>query len=472
MKRLVLYFVVLATVLYLAKAVAPLIIVGVVGLVLLAWKRPDAVGRFAARPELARLPARMRVTPMRFAGTVAFSAFVLVALMAPVGPTGREPAVSPTPRPVAAATVTPDPTREATPEPTEAATPRPTVAPPSILPQSVVIERSNDQRDALQITHFVLGPGTDQLEVGLRALPETAVLLRWSPDGRRMSYFEETPEGTAEGFLAIELTSLYLAEADGSNPVQVAPPRPTNQYGAPGWWYGAVWSPSSTMVALAWSTGSCLGSPTCNIPESGIDVFDASGRLVGSMRTPDSPNTIPQWSPDSRQIGWLTGRCELNECYNDAFRYRSVQGSEAVSSVPLPPWSEATWSTTNRLLVVASSTHWATVERVYSMALAGGDEQDATWNASDAGRPIWSPDGRYIAASGTADGRLTIRNAQTGAEVGQVPTGVDVALWSPGSDRLILHGGGNPYAMYVVNADGTELLSLGDAQDVAWMPAR
>lgn len=146
------------------------------------------------------------------------------------------------------------------------------------------------------------------------------------------------------------------------------------------------------MVALAWSTGSCPDSPTCNIPESGIDVFDASGRLVSSMGTPDSPITIPQWSPDSRQIGWLSGRCELNECYNDAFRYRSVQGSEAVSSVPLPPWSEATWSTTNRLLVVASSTHWATVERVYSMALAGGDEQDATWNASDARRPIWSPD--------------------------------------------------------------------------------
>lgn len=168
MKRLVLYLVVLGTVLYLAKAVAPLIIVGVAGLVLLAWKRPDAVGRFAARPELARVPVRMRATPMRFAGTVAFSAFVLVALMAPVGTTGREPAVSPTPRPVAAAKATPKPTRQPTPEPTEAATPRPTRAPtPSPEPTPVFGEVPTGPTETGTVVNVVDGDTIDVLVDGV-----------------------------------------------------------------------------------------------------------------------------------------------------------------------------------------------------------------------------------------------------------------------------------------------------------------
>ena len=73
MKRIVLYLVVLGVLLYVVKAVAPLLMVGVIGLMLLAWKRPEMVGRLAERPQVARLPASMRATPMRFAGTIGFA---------------------------------------------------------------------------------------------------------------------------------------------------------------------------------------------------------------------------------------------------------------------------------------------------------------------------------------------------------------------------------------------------------------
>ena len=172
MKRLILSLVVLGTVLYLAKAVAPLIILGVIGLVILAWTRPDAVGRLVARPELARLPAGMRATPMRFAGTVAFSAFVLVALMAPVGATGREPADAVPP--VAAATATPEPTREPTPEPTPspeptvAPTPRPTVAPtPSPEPTPVFGEEPTGPTETGTVVKVVDGDTIDVVVDGV-----------------------------------------------------------------------------------------------------------------------------------------------------------------------------------------------------------------------------------------------------------------------------------------------------------------
>lgn len=131
MKRIVLYLVVLGALLYIVNAIAPLVVLGVMGLVLLAWKRPETIGRLADRPQMARVPASMRATPMRFAGTVGFAAFVLVGLSMPLGAIGRAVDAPPTPRPIAVATSAPtaQPTEEPTAEPTERPTRRPTPTP-------------------------------------------------------------------------------------------------------------------------------------------------------------------------------------------------------------------------------------------------------------------------------------------------------------------------------------------------------
>src|SRR5688572_17568433 len=134
MKRIVLYLVVLGVLLYVVKAIAPLLMVGVVGLVLLAWKRPEMVGRLADRPQVARRPASMRATPMRFAGTIGFAAFLLVGLTLPLGAAADTPEPSATARPAVAA-ATEEPTAELTPtvEPTERPTRRPTPTPEPTL---------------------------------------------------------------------------------------------------------------------------------------------------------------------------------------------------------------------------------------------------------------------------------------------------------------------------------------------------
>jgi micrococcal nuclease len=131
MKRIGLYLVVLGVLLYVVKAIAPLIIVGVIGLVLLAWKRPETVGRLTDRPHLARMPSFARATPMRFAGTVGFAAFVLIGLSMPIGASGRSTDSSPAARPVARETpqLTEQPTQEPTEEPTASPTERPTRRP-------------------------------------------------------------------------------------------------------------------------------------------------------------------------------------------------------------------------------------------------------------------------------------------------------------------------------------------------------
>jgi Tol biopolymer transport system component len=343
-----------------------------------------------------------------------------------------------------------------------------------------VLEQSDVQLDALEITHLGLAPGTGQPVPVLSTLPANAVMLRWSPDGNRMTYFTLVPTGTRGGLdhhPVARLSGLYLANGDGSNPVEVAAPRSLNLYGGPGLGNGARWSPDGTLVAISWY-GDLCGLPNC-IPDSGTDVFDASGRLVVAVTIPNNDGQFNEgqfleWSPDSQRIGWASGRCEGDDCFLDAFNHRSVRGSEAVTTVALPPWSGVIWSTTNRLLVVTWTQQYASVQRVYSMALDGSDEQEITWD-DGVGEPLWSPDGRWIAASRPSDGRLTIRDVEAGDEVVvTVPTGLDLFRWSPTGEQLILSGGAlnSSYALYVVNVDGTGFRSLGDAQDVTWRPAR
>jgi micrococcal nuclease len=169
-----------------------LIIVGVAGLLLLSWKRPETVGRFAARPELARLPQRLRSTPMRFAGSVAFGALILVGVMAPVGAAGRERGTAPTSPPVAAATSTPapsvkptptvesrtdptptveptaEPTPTATPEPSDPATPRPaTEPPPSPAPTPALGEGPTGPTEEGTVVNVVDGDTIDVLVDGV-----------------------------------------------------------------------------------------------------------------------------------------------------------------------------------------------------------------------------------------------------------------------------------------------------------------
>jgi Tol biopolymer transport system component len=161
-----------------------------------------------------------------------------------------------------------------------------------------------------------------------------------------------------------------------------------------------------------------------------------------------------------------------NYCFVDVFNHEAVRGSAAVTTVELPQWSDVTWSTTNRLLVVVHTAQFASIQRVYSTALDGTDVREIAWD-DPAAMPMWSPDGDRLAAIDGSAGRLAIRDAPTGANKSvTIPPGLNLLMWSPDSQHLVLFGGDGPaYALYVVDADGTGFRSLGNAQDVTWRPA-
>lgn len=168
MRRLVLYLVVLGVSLFIVKAVAPLVVLGVIGLVLLAWLRPESLRRFTDRPQLAQLPAWLRATPMRFAGSVAFAAFVLIGVTLPLGAAGGSADSPPTPRSVAAATAPAEPADEPAPDPAETPTPRPTRAPSATPePTTVLGEAPTGAVETGTVVNVVDGDTIDVLVEGV-----------------------------------------------------------------------------------------------------------------------------------------------------------------------------------------------------------------------------------------------------------------------------------------------------------------
>jgi len=167
----------------------------------------------------------------------------------------------------------------------------------------------------------------------------------------------------------------------------------------------------------------------------------------------------------------------------DAFHWRPVRDATSLTTLPLHRGSSVAWSDANRLLVVVMPSRTGeeaivkpTVDRVYSMAPDGSDIREVQWTARGDGlAPVWSPDGRWLATLDPATGKLSVRDAVSGTDTStEVPPGVQIAAWAPDSGGLLLVGASeaNPqaYGLYVIAADGTGFASLGDGDDVAWMP--
>lgn len=351
-----------------------------------------------------------------------------------------------------------------------------------VRPSTLVIQEWNGLRDPDSVVReTAYEPGSGTGVAALQALPDDAVGLRWSPDGSRLAYWERDAPVDQHG---LPLRGLFLAHADGTGAIPVTLPRPRDVYASNGWWAGVQWAPTGDLFALSWNTYQCSDGPDC-IPPGGIDVFDVNGQSIAAIKVVNSVDGRVLWSPDGRTVGWTTGSCSDGYCINDALHTRLVQDAATLTTLPLRPETDVTWSLDNRLSAVVlhserhattdATTYSTTVERVYSMAPDGNDVRDVAWDHASALRPSWSPDGHLIAAVDSATGQLTVRDAATGSDVSaKVPTGLDIAGWSPESDRLLLDGASetNPqaYALYVVAADGTGFASLGDGDDFAWRP--
>jgi eukaryotic-like serine/threonine-protein kinase len=118
--------------------------------------------------------------------------------------------------------------------------------------------------------------GSERLQ--LTYPPMYPVLPRWSPDGKKIVFFEFAVS-------ADKPARIYEVFAEGGSPRQLMPDDPRQQL-------DPNWSPDGTKIVF---------SNESNDPSSAIHVLDVGSRQVSDL--PDSKGLYsPRWSPDGRYI--------------------------------------------------------------------------------------------------------------------------------------------------------------------------
>jgi len=123
--------------------------------------------------------------------------------------------------------------------------------------------------------------GSERLQ--LTYPPMYPVLPRWSPDGKKIIFFEFARS------IAMP-ARIYEVSAEGGSPRELMPDDPRQQL-------DPNWSPDGTKIVF---------SNESNDPSSAIHVLDVAGRQVSDL--PNSQGMFsPRWSPDGRYISAFSG---------------------------------------------------------------------------------------------------------------------------------------------------------------------
>jgi hypothetical protein len=333
--------------------------------------------------------------------------------------------------------------------------------------------------EGFAIRHLVFEPGASAPRV-LEGFPPNATQLSWSPNAQRVAYFTLDPD-VPRGEQPFARDGLFIADADGGNPVPVAMPRAADRYLADSWWTGPAWSPSNDLVALVAFPDTCDDEAGCG---GFIDVFDTDGRLAVSIPVGGDPGLIraAQWSPDSRWVGWAE-RCSGGDCSDATFHAQSLENPTDVISLSIGAPGDITWGEDGRLLVVVTS-QFGITQRVYSVATDGSGERDVDWNEDhDQGTDWvhWSADGRHLLMGPRTEHPWFVRNLESGVDaLLPYPGPFGFSIWSPDAEWLVVANGapfpvedtyGGANRLFVLNADGSGQPDfLGTGMDVTWLP--
>lgn len=226
-----------------------------------------------------------------------------------------------------------------------------------------------------------------------------------------------------------------------------------------------VWSPDGSKIAFL-----------SNRRSNGFELYlmDADGGNQRPLR--DEAPIVPfnfQWSPDGTRLSYSDGfDVYVVEVAGTAAPV-NVSGSKPAGSRDL----EAGWSPDGGRLVVRNSTDCGgcTDLHVINSADGGGRVALVTGPGFDVA-PRWSPSGQFIAYEGDRGERgiYVVPADGTGSEVKVSGTvgSWGGPTWSPDGSRLAFRAGLGD--VYVVNADGTGLMHLGDVPatsgDIFWSP--
>jgi CubicO group peptidase (beta-lactamase class C family)/sugar lactone lactonase YvrE len=242
--------------------------------------------------------------------------------------------------------------------------------------------------------------------------------------------------------------ALYTVDADGrGRRALLADPQAH--------FWGPAWSPDGTQVVFSKSVPAVV-SPG-SIPAE-LYIADSDGANLRQLTTNGRNNYLPAWSPDGRQIAYVSGGrggFDSHEIY-----VINADGSgDANLTVNDAQEYGVAWSPDGSKLAFGSKRDGEM--RIYTMNPDGSEQQSLPTPAAGQA-PWWSPDGRQIVYTVESEGNsdIYVMDADGGNQrllVGG-PAWEYLAAWSPDGRRIAFtsHRDGEA-AIYVANADGSDV---------------
>lgn len=242
----------------------------------------------------------------------------------------------------------------------------------------------------------------------------------WSPDGRAIAYSRRPESGPGN-------VDIYVSDLEGNVTQITSTPGELE--------FGPVWSPAGD--ALAFTSGPLL-------PQGGDrDVFVvdlAGGKRTNLTNTPHRSERSLAWSPDGTRIAFAGERSNGNEAL--PFEVSIVDASRSSQSVTVAKELRDfafSWSPSGSRLAIAA------VGRSGLLLLSEGDGSVVFTLAEDARatvKPVWSPDGRWIAYACAspqppAPYRLCVVRADGDATVNTQQPLTSDPVWSPDSKTVV-----------------------------------
>lgn len=395
--------------------------------------------------------------------------------------------------------------------------------------------------DGKMVAYAAGGPGQFRIFVrpiaGGRAVmvtdpPEGLGGLGWSPDGTRITYLSpsgmhsvsvfggqhmlllrQTPErprgdgalspsGDRLAFVAYGEQSIYIANADGTNPKKIAT-SPARDYV-----HSLAWSPDGRFIAYV------TGNPTFaysdaigNLAASTIWLVPTSGGAPLSITGDTHLNTSPVWTPDGRHVLFVSTLRGGRDVYSQRIgsrgeprgapqrlttglnahtisvnsdgsllSYATFVTTSNIWTLPIPRLGETTAesmravTTENHTIehVSISPDHkWLAFDSnlrgnadIYKVPAGGGEPQQLTRDPADDFAPAWSPDGAEIAfhsfRKGNRDLYVMLADGSRVQEVVATPAQEQVVRWSADGTTLTYHGGDGIYVVKRRGGAGSE----------------